>query len=350
MTSPTLRANRTTTSGANPADISLVNAQVLDGGGAEATTFSNIRVNAALNGGVASIIDTASIVTSDNEISALAIGNLSREASIDITATTVDASAGVINSQTVEDGASLTAGTDSPDPFTGQLQVWAFPNEIVDSAINTDRNTFSATVYGNLADDTTTSLTVKANAISSDADYPYVRIDRSGTTTDTKASGGLVVLSDQSVEDLEAAVVTAQSGEIVDPNGQGDLIFVRVGLSPQVPLVNTDFTVNDNEGTVAATLNQATTALTVDAATKLDSPSVLVNVQSVADDDNDGSSAALVADQFDADITLSVGKASDLSPQSIQRSSFSIDGNDLLASGRVNSATNTAPSRRRLNC
>ena len=70
----TLRANRTTTSGANPADISLVNAQVLDGGGAEATTFSNIRVNAALNGGAASIIDTTSIVTSDNEISALAIG------------------------------------------------------------------------------------------------------------------------------------------------------------------------------------------------------------------------------------------------------------------------------------
>lgn len=338
----TLRANRTTTSGENPADISLVNAQVLDGGGAQATTFSNIRVNAALNGGVASIIDTASIVTSDNEISALAIGNLSREASIDIIATTVDATVGVINSQTVEDGALLTAGTDSPNPFTGQLQVWAFPNQIVDSKIKTDNNTFSATVYGNLADETTTSLTVKANEISSPAEFPYVRIDRSGTTTDTKASGGLVVLSDQSVEDLEGAVVTAQSGEIVDPNGQGDLIYVRVGLSNQLPMVNANFTVDENEGTVAATLNQATTKLTVDAATTLDSPSALVNVQSVADDDNDGSSAALVADQFDADITLSVGTAGDGSPASIQDSSFSIDGNDLLSSGRVNLATNTA--------
>lgn len=342
VTGSTLRANRTTTSGENPTDISLVNAQVLDGGGAQATTFSNIRVNAALNGGVASIIDTASIVTSDNEISALAIGNLSREASIDITATTVDATVGVINSQTVEDGALLTAGTDSPNPFTGQLQVWAFPNQIVDSKIKTDNNTFSATVYGNLADETTTSLTVKANEISSPAEFPYVRVDRSGTTTDTKVSGGLVVLSDQSVEDLEGAVVTAQSGEIVDPNGQGDLIYVRVGLSNQLPMVNANFTVDENQGTVAATLNQATTKLTVDAATKLDSPSALVNVQSVADDDNDGSSAALVADQYDADITMSVGTAGDGSPASIQDSSFSIDGNDLLASGRVNLATNTA--------
>ncbi len=338
---PTLRLNRPAASGANPADISLVNGQVSDGAFVGAVTLSNIRVNLALNGGVASAIDNSAISTSENEISALAIGNRSTESSIDITATTVNATAGVINSQTVEDGAQLSAKTDSAAPFNSQLQVWGFPNQITDSKILTDENVFSAEVIGNLADDSTNSLTVDAQTVSNKAEFPYVRVDRSGTTTDLKVSAGLAVVNDQSVEDLEGAPVTAASGEVVDPAGQGDLIFVRILLSNQFALTGTTFSVDDNQGTVSATLNEATNKLTVNAGT-LDSPSALVNVQSVADDDNNGKSAAMIADQFDADITLSVGTAGDGSPASIGSSTFSIDSNDLLASATINTAVNTA--------
>lgn len=336
---PTLRLNRPASSGANPADISLVNGQVVDGSQIGAQTLSNIRVNLALNGGVASAIENSAISTSENEISALVIGNRSTESSIDITATTVNATAGVINSQTVEDGALLSATTDSAPPFNSQLQVWGFPGQIKTTEIRTDGNVFLAEVIANQADDSTNSLTVDAQTVSNGAEFPYVRVDRSGSTSDLKVSTGLAVVNDQSVEDID--VVKAASGEVVDPAGQGDLIFVRIGLSNQFPLTDSTFSIDDNQGTVAATLNEATSKLTVDAGT-LDSPSALVNVQSVADDDNNGKSAAMIADQFDADITLSVGTAGDGSPASIDGSTFSIDSNDLLASAIINTAVNTA--------
>jgi hypothetical protein len=336
---PTLRLNRPASSGANPADISLVNGQVADGSRIDAQTLSNIRVNLALNSGVASAIENSAISTSENEISALVIGNRSTESSIDITATTINATAGVINSQTVEDGASLIAATDSAAPFDTQLQVWAFPNQITNTQILTDGNVFLAEVIANQADDSTNSLTIDAQTVSNGAEFPYVRVDRSASTSDLKVSAGLAVVNDQSVEDIDVA--QAASGEVVDPGGQGNLIGIRIGLSNQFPLTDSTFSADDNQGTVAATLNEATSKLTVTAGT-LDSPSALVNVQSVADDNNDGKSAAMIADQFDADITLSVGTAGDGSPASIGSSTFSIDSNDLLASAVINTAANTA--------
>ncbi|MEN3975042.1 hypothetical protein [Emcibacter sp. SYSU 3D8] len=322
------------------AEVSLLNGQVLDGGGAQSTTISNIRVNSAMLSPAGSEIDTAHISTSNNEISALTVGNLSTGASVDITGNSVTLGAIAANSQTVEDGASLTAQTDSPSTNQSQLEVWGFPQQIADSSINTDGNVFSARVFGNLSDGTGTSLDVAGTTIVSGSALGYAATQRGSGVAEAESVSDFIVLNDQAVEDLEGAIVTATNGIVAD-GAQGDLVFVRIGLNPAFALTDSKFTANGNAGVVSATLNQATSSLSVDAATTLDAMSSLINMQSVADDDGDGNSAALIANQYDADITLSVGRTGDGSPESITGARFEIDGNELLASGRINLATNT---------
>ncbi|MEN3952541.1 hypothetical protein [Iodidimonas sp. SYSU 1G8] len=321
------------------ADTSLLTGQVLDGGGAQATTISRIRVDASLAGTPTSDITSSTIDTSENEISALAIGNLSTEASIALDATSVGSGAAVVSVQTVEDGASLSARTDSPIGNQSQVEVWGFPAQIVDSSINTDGNVFSARVFGNLVDGTGNSLDVDATTITSNNLVPGNGSANNRSLPGNTAFADMLVINDQSVEDLEGSVVTAVNGQAADA-GQGDLVFVRIGLSDQFALSNTDFTINDNQGVVAATLNQAVSSATVAAVTN-NAGTALLNVQSVRDEDGNGSSAGLVANQYDADMTLSIGANADGAPLSIADGNFEIVSNDLLASGRVNLATNT---------
>lgn len=334
-----VQLSRNTSSGSNFADTTLLTNQVLDGGGAQATTISRIRVDASLAGTPTSDITSSSIDTSENEISALSVGNLSTEASISLNAVNVGSGAAVVNGQTVEDGASLTASTDSPIGNQSQLEVWGFPAQIVDSSINTDGNVFSARVFGNLVDGTGNSLDVDATTVANSG------IGLANGAISDRAAGGvfafgeMVVVNDQSVEDLEGSVVTAVNGQAADA-GQGDLVFVRIGLSDQFALSNTDFTINDNQGVVAATLNQAVSSATVHGVTN-NAGTALANIQSVRDEDGNGSSAGLVANQYDADMTLSIGANADGAPASISDANFEMVSNDLLASGRVNLATNT---------
>lgn len=334
-------ATRTTTNGSVTADISLLNAQVLDGGGAQATTISRLRTDISLGGAAAGEITSSSVSTSSNEISAQAIGNLSTEASIAVDATNVSATVGLANSQTVEDGASLTAQTDSPTTDQSQLLVWGFPSKITDSSINTDTNTFSSTVYGNLSDSTTTSISVSGTTLSDGGSVlPSATVSRAGAVTDTTIDAGYSLLSDQSVEDLQGSTVTASSGTVAD-GGQGDLIYVRIGLANTNPLTDSNFTIDGNTGTVSATLNQATSTATVNGATSLDASTSLVNVQSVADENGTGGSVGIKANQYDADMTLSLGANADGVPESISDTTFTINDNTLLASGRGNLAANT---------
>ncbi|MBI1180954.1 MAG: hypothetical protein GC201_10380 [Alphaproteobacteria bacterium] len=341
---------RTVESFSSNADVSLLSVQDLNGGGAQATTVSNIRVDASLGSAAGSAITDSGISASENEISALAAGNLSTGAGIDIAATTYAGTAAVLNIQTVENGTLLSAETDSPyvtpDPtgqtHQAQLEVSAFPETISDTSINADANTFSARVFGNLADSTTNSLSISANTIE-----PFlpgsstIIIDRTAPVTDTSSAiNSQMLVNDQSVADPESAVVTASNGLVADPT-EGDLVLVRVGLDAANPLAGSTFTASDNQGTVSATLNQATSTVSVDAATTLESPAGLVNVQSVADQDVTGVSTSLAVTQHDNDITVSVGAAADGSPSTVSGSTFQVNGNDLLASGRANLATNS---------
>lgn len=337
---PTISVNHVTTTGGVEADFSVLNAQVLDGGGAVASTDTRIISWTARNGGVGSAITDATVSVSDNQIYAQAIGNLSSESSITIDANSLagggsSGTVGLVNSQTVEDGAQLSATlTSSTD--TTLIEVDAFPNTFSKAAVNVDDNAMSAFVWGNLVEASTNSITLTGGSISDGTfDLPAASVDRTGTALVTTVDAGFALLNDQSVEDLEGAIVTAVTGD--EPN-QSDFIRLRAGSS-LTNMSNTKVTASGNKGTSAATLNQATSAITVggDTTMALNGSPSLVNVQSVVDEDNDGSSAGVEVDQYDGDISVEVESgAFDMLGVVVQ-----INANKLLASGRVNLASNT---------
>lgn len=337
---PTISVNHVTTAGAVEADFSVLNAQVLDGGGAVASTDTRIISWTARNGGVGSAITDATVSVSDNQIYAQAIGNLSSESSITLDTTSLAGSGtsgtvGLVNSQTVEDGAQLSAKlTSSTD--TTLIEVDAFPNTFSKAAVNVDDNQMGAYVWGNLVEASTNSITLTGVSISDGAfDFPAASIDRTGSALVTTVDAGFALLNDQSVEDLEGAIVTAVTGD--EPN-QSDFIRLRAGSS-LTNMSNTQVTASGNKGTSAATLNQATSTITIggDTTTALNGSPSLVNVQSVVDEDNDTKSAGIDVDQYDGDISVEVESgAFDMLGVVVQ-----INANKLLASGRVNLATNT---------
>ncbi|MBI1181179.1 MAG: hypothetical protein GC201_11525 [Alphaproteobacteria bacterium] len=336
-----ISSDRPATGGGVTADISLLNAQVLDGGGAEATSIARIRTNVAYGGAAGTVIDNSTISNSGNEFSAQAIGNLSTQAGISVDATTVAATVGLVTAQTVEDGASLVAQIDAPTTNQSMIALRASASTVTDSTINVDANTFDAQVFGNLADSTTNAVDVAGTSLGDGGStLPSATVDRSAPVSATNVQAGYMLVNDQSVEDLEAATVTATSGSAAS-SAQGDLVQLQADLGPSFVTSGSTFTVDDNTSTVAATLNQATSAVTVASEAGLDASTALVNVQSVADENGNLSSAGFLVRHDDADILLSAGGPSNDPALSIVDSTFSLSGNTLLTSGRVNLADNS---------
>ena len=326
-----IESDRDNTKGFVEADYSILNAQVLDGGGAISSVLTAIDVDVA-----DLLFQDASVSVSDNDIHALTIGNLSTEATIAINATTIDASIGVANVQTVEDGASLSA---SIAPNTGapafvDLDVGAGnggdPVLVTKAAINADSNTFDARVWGNLADATTNSILVSGVTVGdTNTIYPEAIVDHSNPVTFSSSNAGYSLLNDQSVEDLGTNTVLASA--------TGDLVNVTVGSADAV-VTNSDITASKNSATTSATLNQGTSKIGIDAIT-LDASSGLVNVQNVTAENGLGS-AQMKVDQNDLDITIDVivgnDVLADLSDLTVQANS-----NSTLASARINQASST---------
>jgi hypothetical protein len=327
-------SNRILTQGGVSADISLLNAQVLDGGGAVANLATSINVDVANE---TFTVDSLSV--SNNDIHGLAVGNLSTEASVIIDATTVAASVGVANAQTVEDGAQLSSiiGPTVGQPAFIDVDVGAgngVNSVTVDaSSVTVDGNTFNSRVWGNLADATTNSIQISGVDVGDAQAYPsrgsVTRGLAGSAVSYTALDSGFALLNDQSVEDLEGATVTATAG--------GDLINVTVGDTFGVSSVtNTDISASKNSATTSATLNQATNEIGVSAVT-LNAGSGLANVQTLADENNNNNSASINVNQNDLDITVDV-LAGDAA---ISKVNVAADGNSMLASGRINLATNS---------
>ncbi|MGE4061216.1 MAG: beta strand repeat-containing protein, partial [Sphingomonadales bacterium] len=324
-------SERASTSGSIDADWSILSAQVLDGGSADALLTTGIDVD------VADIeFTTASLSVSENDIHGMAIGNLSTEASISIDAVTIDGSIGVVNSQTVEDDALLSSVIIASGGVFIDVDVAAGngldPITVSNAAISANDNSFTSRVWGNLADSTTNSINVTGVTVG-DADIPFndVFVDRdSDPVTDVEINGGFALLNDQSVEDLNTATVTATAS--------GDLINITVGDDTDLAssVTNSDISADSNEATTSAVLNQATSSVTIDAVTTSAGAS-LANVQTLTDEDGIAGSAEMLVDQTDLDIVIDV-IAGD---EALSELDITANGNSMLASARVNLATNS---------
>ena len=332
-----IESDRANTTGFVSADFSILNAQVLDGGGAEAD-LDQVEIDVE----VADIeFTTSSLSVSGNEFSGLAIGNLSSEASILIDAVTIDGTVGVANSQTVEDGATLSSDIDVDGDFievdvgqgNGQDDV-----TVDQASINVDDNTFLSRVWGNLADSTTNSIVISGVTVGDAGEIlPEVFIDRdSDPVSYTAINAGFALLNDQSVEDLNTNTVVASAN--------GNLINIDVGDNSggniegigQSLVQNSEITANENTTTIAATLNQATSDVAVDAVT-IDASSSLVNVQTLADEDGVDGSAQMLVDQDDLDIDIYVTAADN----PLLNLTVQANDNSNSSSARINLATNT---------
>jgi hypothetical protein len=321
-------ADRPSTAGQVSADFSLLNVQVVDGGGVNADVVTEIDVDAGDDS-----FTTSDLSVSGNDIRGLAVGNLSTEASIAVDATTFTGTVGVANVQTVEDGASLTSSIAPQDGALITADVAADESSVTDEAgIHVDANTASSRVWGNLADATTNSIAVDAVTVESGPNplRSAVSTNRIAGVSYTAVDHTISLLNDQSVEDLDGALVSASA--------TGDFINLTVGeTGDDALLTNSTVTASGNEGTTSATLNQATSEVIVDAVT-LDNAAGLVNVQTLADENNNGESASIDVSQTDLDITVDVlaGGDGDMEDVTVQA-----NDNALLASGRINQASNT---------
>jgi len=146
----------------------------------------------------------------------------------------------------------------------------------------------------------------------------------------TAINAGIALLNDQSVEDLNTNTVTAQA--------DGGLIDLDVGddAGGNSLVQNSEITASENTTTIAATLNQATSEVSVDAVT-LDASSSLVNVQTLTDEDGVDGSAQMLVDQTGLDIEIDVVAADN----PLLNLTVQANDNSNSSSARINLATST---------
>jgi hypothetical protein len=322
------------------ADFSLLNAQLMDSDDVIGLALAGTTVNTQI---LVEIVDQAgaagseffdsSLSVSGNSISSLAIGNISSEAGISVDATTFTGTVAVVNDQTVLDEAVLNA--DLQDQGDALINVLVTPELLSKSSISADGNSMSSRVWANLADASTNEINVTGVTVT-DGDttsivQPFGNVERDATfVTSTTVGGGFILLNDQSVEDLDDAVAQATTDF-------SDYILVELG-GDTIDSVISDIkaTASDNSGLTSVTLNQATSAATIQA-NSLNSSTALVNVQTLADKDDDGISGDIFVEAVDNDIQIEPESGT----AGIVASTLQINKNSLAATGRVNLADNS---------
>jgi hypothetical protein len=333
-------SDRSNGTGGVAADFSIASVQVVNGqnvpgtAGADANLETSLDVNIAAQGGIAgSQFTNSSVTASGNEQRALAIGNLSSEAGITIDATTFTGTVGVSNDQTVQNDALLEATID--DVVDSMIEIHVEAETVTDASVAADGNTLSSRVWGNLADASTNAISISGVSVS-DGDVaplllPSVAVDRTSDFVPiTTVDGSFALLNDQSIEDLDEADTTV-SIDIVDN------IYVEIGGgTADTVIADVTATVNGNAAIASGVLNQATSAIDIDA-TSLDASSSLVNVQTVADEDDDGDAAYLHVELIDVDLEIHPegGDAA------IANTDLQINGNSLNSVARANIASNS---------
>jgi hypothetical protein len=347
-----MRADHAKTAPRSAADISLTSGQLFQNGDLAASTIGSIIVDAAdVTGAAGSEITDSSVSVDGNRITAEAVANHVGKNFVTADTTTFEGTVGVINYQVAEESKGPVTGfkisasiVPSDDDLIGEalVDLDATAASITDSTIGADGNIISALVFGNLVDAETNGLSITGVTVGDGVDVtlqkstPVVTVERfppfvvpgSDGLPITIVQGGFAVLNDQSVEDLDKNAATATI--------TGNFVDVLAG-SVTSTIARADVTASDNQVTGAVTLNQGNSSLTVDAQT-LDATSSLVNVQTLwreATTVSDTAGAINVELAGDITNTVRAGVAG------ITESTLQVNGNDVLASGRISNATNT---------
>ena len=331
-------------------DITLINGQQVEDSTVTSNTTASIIVDVAdLGGAAGSKISNTSISASSNGVSALTVGNMIDENSITVAdAATFNASVGLVSFQLTQDnaggaGLAMSAAV-SPGDASAIVQVQATAAKINDpvltkgvaDAISADKNVISAQVFGNLVAGDTNSInisgvTVGDNNMGARTASPSAIVDRQtegDNLPQTGADSGFVLISDQSFEDSLNNPVKASIS--------GNFVTVEVGSTATSILTDIDVSASSNKVTGAVALNTSNNAINVDAQS-LNANSSLVNTQTFWDEENQGDGAgSIVVDLGSGDIFTTVNAGA----TDIDDIHAEVNSNTVLASGRINLATN----------
>ncbi len=335
-TSPSnITTDRTTVTGSITADLSLLNNQVVDGGDVIADSDVSIAVDVVhgdpFGATATGDFEDASASISDNFLGAAATGNLTTQNRLSVDATTVSATAGVANAQTIEDGSILSATLD-PGADNDLIDVDSNPDTFIEASLSVDRNRMEAVLFGNLATEANSLSVMGTNVDDGGEALPNTIVDRSGGLPVSYTQAGFMVSNDQSVEDLDNGPVTVR---VSTGDPATDLINARIEFG-SAEIASSSVSMNFNEGIAAATLNDATSELTVAALAGLDASSALTNTQTVAAENGTQSVEVLVQILGGFDLDVEGQDATDITDTSIE-----LNDNLISGSARLNRADNT---------
>lgn len=326
------------------ADFTVVNAQLVDEGAAiSATAGSSI---------FSSLVDSDNNITgselsvSGNQFTSEAIGNLSTEASLTLDGNNISGRGAVINAQTVEDDVTISALTEPRAGADDVIYVLADVADFANNSLDIDNNVITATLFGNLADGSTNSISITGNSVDDNGqEEPQGLVGQIGTPgtgpSDSAHGLGYGVINNQSVEDVglfSAGVSTSAS--------EDQVIFVEVG-QPSFPASAADMTGNEisvdtNRISSAATFNAATNRVDIEA-NALDASSGIVNSQGVVDDGGAATSAQMSSEVIGdttsgraIDVQIDAGDA----PPGYDNNAVTVNGNRIESFGTINSADN----------
>ncbi|MFN3231004.1 MAG: beta strand repeat-containing protein [Alphaproteobacteria bacterium] len=344
-------SDRPNLEGSVTADLSVLSAQVLDGesgGGVVGEQFSNITVDFVLDTSApfdATAISNSLLSVSGNDSTVDVYGNHSLATGMTVDSTNINATVGVLNSQTVEDGAILTALLDDGPANSDLLDVDVFGNSapftadlytFEESKLLVEGNEFSAELYGNLSE--ANLLQITGTTINDDEGataLPNALVDRTlgapGIPT-TTTTAGFSLVNDQSVEDLGEVTVA------VNPDAPGSENLIDIAFSPtgngQVNILDSEISMSRNTGIASAVINDATSGVIVDADAGLNASTSLVNSQTVA---AENSSQSLTVDVLlGGGYELYLENVGDITTTNVDANE-----NSLLASAALNNAVNS---------
>ena len=319
-------------------DLSVLSMQALDGTGtsgvasATAAATSLIVVDVVNQGGKAGTSLTASAIdVSGNSQTATATGNLSTRHGMELDAgATFAASVGVINDQTVENLASIQATSSTSS--AAHYVVNVAPALITGSPVTLSGNEVTSSAYGNLAQDTSFTISGVYVRDNDNGAGPYNEAfgtvnHSNGAVPSVSASGGIMLLSGQLATDIGT----------VSASTSGTGVAVSVGAaSGTTTFDKSNVTVSGNTILTQATINQTTSTGTV-TATTLQTPSDLVNAQTLGDADKDGKGGGVSAQTSGAVMTTTVAT----NGAAITNSRIAMTDNSAISRGAVNVADNS---------
>jgi hypothetical protein len=314
------------------ADFTVMSAQVVDQGTGTVGITSSTK--AALDIDLANIdvtkdssVSATDVTVSGNKFSASTTGNRSTLTGADIDAVDFTGTVAVINDQTVQSKVAITATMQTP--LAAYVDILSTSKTFSDLEIDVTGTAVSAEVFGNIAEDNVLNVSGSNTVADGDAAgtlTPSASVARNDEMPLSTGKGSFVLVNDQSVEDTEDKTVSASIS--------GSSASIVLGTSANTTLFS-DVTaeITDTERKATGSLNEATSSISV-SAPAIDGSAILVNAQTIADEDDNSKSAALSVN-VGGSLTIQAATGGD-----IIGSSFLVSGNNADAKASGNLADN----------